>query len=119
MNRGYAPRLRLAVIGLHSLLCVLMLLRADSLLTGIAFALLLLPLPGLVAGPLTTYGWASMLMAFYSAFWLAEWVMPDGRRPAVLLVALVTALDFMAMVLYARLARRERPPPGSPGQTAG
>lgn len=118
MSRGYAPRLRLAVIGLHTLLCVLMVLRADTVLTGLAFVLLLLPLPGLVAGHLRTYGWASMLMAFYSAFWLAEWVMPGGRQPMVLLMAAVTALDFTAIVLYARLARRERPPTPR-GQTAG
>jgi uncharacterized membrane protein len=118
MKPPYAPRLRWLVIALHSLLCMLMLLRADSLLSGLAFALLVLPLPGLVAGRLRTYGWASMLMAFYSAFWLAEWAMPGGRQPLVLATALLTALDFTAIALYARLARRERPP-APPEQRAG
>ena len=118
MSRGYARRLRWAVIGLHSLLCALMLWRVDSLLSALAFALLLPALPGLVAGRLRTYGWASMLLAFYSAFWLAEWVMPGGRQPMVLAMAGLTALDFTAIALYARLARRERPPE-PPEQMAG
>lgn len=110
--RRWAPRIRLAVIGLHAAFVTLSLYWATTVI-GIAMALLLLlPLPGLVAGRLRTYGWAAMLVAIYAAFWAAEWWMP-GVPPMVLVIAAVSVLDFCAIALYARIARREALPQAS------
>ncbi len=104
--RLWAPRIRLAVIALHALFVALSLYWATTVM-GVGMALLLLlPLPGLVAGRLRTYGWAAMLVAIYAAFWAAEWWMP-GVPPMVLVIAAVSVLDFCAIALYARIARRE------------
>jgi uncharacterized membrane protein len=105
-RRGWAPKIRIAVIVLHALFVTLSLYWATTVV-GIAFALLLLlPLPGLVSGRLRTYGWAAMLVAIYASFWAAEWWMP-GVPPQVLVVATIAVLDFCAIALYARIARRE------------
>ena len=68
---------------------------------------LVLALPGLVRGRLRTYGWASMLVAFYAALWLANAYGAGSERPVALMIATVAALDFSAIVLFARLRRRE------------
>lgn len=115
--KGYAEKLKRAVIALHALLLVLLLVRMETLLDGLLLGLLLLPLPGLVAGRLRTYGWASMLIVFYCAFWLAEGVVAAEARSWPLIIATVCALDFSAMALFARLARREAPQ-APPSQTA-
>lgn len=109
--RRWAPRIRLAVIALHASFVVLSLYWATTV-TGMVMALLLLlPLPGLVAGRLRTYGWAAMVVAIYAAFWAAEWWMP-GVPPMVLIIATVAVLDFCAIALFGRIARREAAGPG-------
>jgi uncharacterized membrane protein len=103
----WSPRLRWAAVLLHLLLIGLMAWRASSILDIVVTLVLVLALPGLVRGRLRTYGWASMLVAFYAALWLANAYGAGSERPVALMIATVAALDFSAIVLFARLRRRE------------
>lgn len=97
-----------ATVGLHTALISVLILAADGVL-GLIFALLLLPaLPGLVRGREYTYGWACMQVTVYASFLIAE---PYADRRADvqdLLIAGLAALDFSAMLLFARWRKRER-----------
>lgn len=105
--RRWSPWFRHAAVVLHSLLIAGMAWRAESVLDGVVTALLLPALPGLVRGHLRTYGWASMLVAFYAALWLANAYGAGPERPMALLLATLAALDFSAIALFARFRRRE------------
>ncbi|QHS09162.1 DUF2069 domain-containing protein [Sinimarinibacterium sp. NLF-5-8] len=97
----------------HGALLLLLVLRG-SVLAYCAAAILLIPLPGLLRGRRYTYQWASMLLAIYCALWLAEmWSNLPGRAAALLLASL-SAVEFVSLVLFVRLQDRERH-----GQTAG
>jgi uncharacterized membrane protein len=101
----YARALALAA---HLALIVVLLHRGDSLLSVLAALLLFLPLPGLLRGREYTHSWASMMVAFYCALWLAEgWAHPSQQRLAFAIAGLA-ALDFVGLVLYVRLRGRER-----------
>ena len=72
-------------------------------------SLLVLPLglaiPGLLRGRGYTASWASMLVAFYCALLLAELVVQPRHHLALLLLAIVAALDFVALILLAKGAK--------------
>jgi len=72
-------------------------------------SLLVLPLglaiPGLLRGRGYTASWASMLVAFYCALLLAEMVMQPKHHLSLLLLAAVAALDFVALMLFAKGAK--------------
>lgn len=76
---------------------------------GLLFALLLfLPLPGLLRGLPRTHAWASMMLAFYCAGLLSNVYDEPARRGIMLLLAVMAALEFAALVLYVRFGARER-----------
>lgn len=101
----YARALALAA---HLALIVVLLHHGGTLLTTLAALLLLAPLPGLLRGREYTHGWASMMVSFYCALWLAEgWAHPAEQRFAFAIAGLA-ALDFVGLVLYVRLRARER-----------
>ncbi len=108
MKRPLSLYARVAALTLHLALFIAMLLTSESLLGQIAAFVLLAPLPGLVRGREYTHAWASMLVAFYCALWLAEgWVQLSSRDLAFSLAG-IAALDFVSLVLYVRLRARER-----------
>lgn len=93
------------------LLLMLSLVAQNSLLAWLAALLLVPPLPGLVRGRLYTYQWASMLVVFYCAIWLAEGWADHGTRVMAFSIALLAAVDFVSLVLYVRWRKREAPAP--------
>ncbi|HEY0975074.1 MAG TPA: DUF2069 domain-containing protein [Solimonas sp.] len=108
MRRPLSLYARAAALALHLALFISMLLTSTSLLGLVAAFVLLMPLPGLLRGREYTHAWASMLVAFYCALWLAEgWARPDVRD-AAFLHATLAAFDFVSLVLYVRLRGRER-----------
>ncbi len=114
MRRPLSLYMRVSALTLHLALFIIMLSDARGPLGLIGAFVLLLPLPGLLRGREYTHAWASMLVAFYCALWLAEgWAELSARGPAFTLAALA-ALDFVSLVLYVRLRARERT-----AQTAG
>lgn len=95
-----------AALAAHTLL-LLALAAQGSNLSWLGALLLALPLPGMLQGRIYTYQWASMLLAFYCALWLAEgWADPAHRALAFGIAALAAA-DFVSQVLYVRLRNRE------------
>jgi uncharacterized membrane protein len=70
--------------------------------------LLALPVPGLLRERIYTYQWASMLVAFYSALWLAEGYAQPDRRLEAFGIAAVAAIDFVSLVMFVRWRQRER-----------
>lgn len=93
-------------IALCTHFALLLALPAVGRLPGLLAALpLLLPLPGLWRGRPYTHAWASMLLVFYVAAFLAEaWAQP-GRRAVALALAVLAALEFVALILYVRFRR--------------
>ena len=99
---------RIAALLLHVLL-IAGLIAWCGWLPGILLSLpLLTPLPGLLRRRTYTAGWTSMLLVFYVAGLLAEGVAVPGRRSIGTALSVVAALDFVAVVLFVRLASRER-----------
>lgn len=98
----------LAVVS-HLLLIAGMALRAGFSPALLLAAPLLLPLPGILRGRTYTCAWASMLLCFYAAGYLAAGYADPAQKWACFALASLAALDFTGLVLYVRLLARERP----------
>ena len=81
--------------------------RAHWVLAVLAVLPLLWPAPGLWRGNARTAGWASMLVAFYCAFLLAEAYMLPRLKGALVALSVVAALDFVALMLFAKAKKRQ------------
>lgn len=101
------PILRLAQLT-HCLLIGCVALRDPSIVSGVLALLLLLPLPGILRGRTYTCAWASMMIAFYAAAYLADGYAEASTRLSAFLVATVGVTEFAALVLYVRFTARER-----------
>jgi uncharacterized membrane protein len=97
----------LAVLS-HALLTTVLLWRARSLAEALVAMPLLAPLPGLVRGRDYTMKWASMLVVFYAAGYLAVGHAEPAQRGALYTIASLAAVDFVSLVLTVRLRARER-----------
>lgn len=76
--------------------------RAHWVLAAIAVLPLLAILPGLLRGRAYTAGWASMVVSFYCAMLLAEAYMLPTIKGALIVLSVVAALDFVALMLFAK-----------------
>lgn len=76
--------------------------RAHLVLAVVSVLPLLATLPGLLRGRAYTAGWASMLVSFYCAMLLAEAYMLPRIKGALIVLSVVAALDFVALMLYAK-----------------
>lgn len=117
------PRLmqRVALVS-HFALILLIALRSPSALNVLVASILLLPLPGLLRGRSYTYAWASMLVAFYVAGYLATGYARPDTRGFAFLIASVAAIDYLSLMMFVRFRARERAAGTAPepaGQTAG
>ena len=74
-------------------------------LATLAVLPLLLPVPGLLRGRAYTASWTSMLVAFYCALLLSEAYMQPAYKLPLLLLAVVAAADFVALMLFAKGAK--------------
>lgn len=110
MRRPLSDYAKGAALTAHIALMLLLVAQGGTL-AWLGALLLVPPLPGLLRGRIYTYQWTSLLLTFYCALWLAEgWGSTQGRWPAFGLAA-VAAADFVSLVLYVRLRRREAPVP--------
>ena len=110
--------MRRVTLAAHTLLIILVLLPKFSALSVLLALILLLPLPGLLRGRTYTYAWASMLVAFYVAGFLAEgYARPDSRAVSFA-IGSVAALDYVALMLFVRFSARERAAPAVPAPAA-
>lgn len=102
---------RIVALVAHLALIGALLHFGGSLLSILAALVLLVPLPGMLRGREYTHAWASMMVAFYCALWLAEgWANP-AQQGLAFSIAGLAALDFAGLVLYVRLRGRERAAP--------
>ncbi len=76
--------------------------RAHWVLAVVAVLPLLSTLPGLLRARAYTAGWASMLVSFYCAMLLAEAYMLPRMKGALIVLSVVAALDFVALMLFAK-----------------
>ncbi len=90
----------------------------QSSLAWLGALLLALPIPGLLRERIYTYQWASMLVAFYSALWLAEGYARPDQRLESFGIAAVAAVDFVSLVMFVRWRQRERPAPAAASDAA-
>lgn len=108
---------RLALIS-HLLLMLLVALRAPSALSLLLAALLMFPVPGMLRGQSYTFAWASMLVAFYVAGYLAAgYARPDSRLIAFAIAA-VAAVDYLSLMMFVRFRARERAAGSAPAPAA-
>lgn len=91
----------------HLLLVLGVALRDPSALSLMLAAILCLPLPGLLRGRSYTYAWASMLIAFYVAGYLADGYARPETRLSAFVLASIAALDFVSVMMFVRLRARE------------
>lgn len=90
-----------------------------QLLGIIAAALLATALPGLLRERRRSYQWASLLVVFYCALWLADGWAGLGDRRLSFAIASVAALDFVSLLAFARLSRPGSLPAGRTASQAG
>lgn len=69
---------------------------------------LLFPLPGLFRGKAYTYGWASLLIMFYFAYLLTEYIAGSAKL-AVAPALFAAGLMFAGCTSFGRLRERETP----------
>lgn len=101
-------QMRRVALAAHALLIVLVLVPKFSALGTLLALILLIPLPGLIRGRTYTYAWASMLVAFYVAGYLAEGYARPDTRAASFAIGSVAALDYIALMLFVRFTAREK-----------
>ena len=94
--------LRRAVLAGHGLLMAGLVLTGGW--PGAVVALpLLAPLDGLWRGRSYTFAWCSLLVVFYVGGLLAEGYATPSHRAAMFLLALVAAVEFVALLLFVRV----------------
>lgn len=91
----------------HAALMLGLVLGSGSRLAWVAVIPLLFPIPGLLRGRRYTYGWASMLITTYCAVLLSNAYSQPDARELMLVLATIAAIEFSALVLYARFSARE------------
>ena len=91
----------------HAGLIVAVALRDFSALSLFLAAILLPPLPGIVRRKTYTCAWASMLVAFYVAGYLAAGYTEPEKRLGAFLMAGLAAADYVSLVLFVRFRARE------------
>ena len=94
-------------IAAHLVLTLAVALRAPSALSVLLAAILLFPLPGLWRGRTYTAAWASMVVAFYVAGYLADGYARSDGRAMSFLIASVAAIDYLSLMLFVRFRARE------------
>ena len=104
-----SPRsLHRCAIVFHVALIVAVAVREHTWLGLLLAAVLALPLPGLLRARTYTAAWASMLVGFYVAGYLAAgYARPDEKTGAFLLAS-VAALDYLALMMFVRITGRMR-----------
>ena len=96
-----SARLRLVALCAHVVL-LLALPFAGRWLGALLALPLLAPLRGLWRGVPYTYAWSTMLLVFYVGAFLMEASTHAERRPLALGLALVAAIEFVALLLFVR-----------------
>ena len=87
-------------------------------MTGIVLALpLLAPLPGLWKERPYTYAWASLLVIFYVGGFLWEAYSHHPPLASALALACVSALEFVALLMYVRFSAVDRKRAATAAQT--
>ncbi|MGH8460805.1 MAG: DUF2069 domain-containing protein [Stenotrophobium sp.] len=103
-----SPRVRGVTLVSHLLLIAILVFVSGWSVRLIQVLPLLLPLPGLLRGRIYTFKWATMLLAFYVAGWLAAGYMQPAQKWSCFGVAALAALDFVGLNLFVRFQARER-----------
>lgn len=102
----------------HFALMLLVALHAPSPLSFVLAAILLLPVPGILRGISYTFAWASMLVAFYVAGYLASGYARPETRVFAFLAAGVAAIDYLSLMMFVRFRARERAGSSDPAPAA-
>lgn len=91
----------------HGLLILGVCVRSPSPLSVLLALVLCLPLLGMWRGKSYTFAWASMLVAFFVAGYLAEGYARPETRLTAFAIASVAALDYVALMMFVRFRARE------------
>lgn len=98
---------RCAVV-FHVALIVAVATREQTSLGLVLAAVLVLPLPGLLRARTYTAAWASMLVGFYVAGYLAAGYARPGEKVGAFVLASLAALDYLALMMFVRITGRMR-----------
>tara|TARA_R110000787_G_scaffold58117_24_gene132513 strand:- start:185 stop:565 length:381 start_codon:yes stop_codon:yes gene_type:complete len=113
-----SPWMRRIALTSHILLILLVVSRGFSPISILLGLILLLPLPGMFKGRTYTFAWASMMVAFYVAGFLAEGYANPDAKTAAFIVASVAALDYVSLMLFVRFLAREKAAHARPESSA-
>ena len=91
----------------HVLLVLGVALRHPSALSFLIALVLCLPLRGMWRGQSYTFAWASMLIAFFVAGYLADGYARPETRVSAFVLASVAALDYVCVMMFVRFRARE------------
>lgn len=92
----------------HLLLMVVLALSNVPVAAVILVTPLLLPLPGLLRGRAYTHAWATMLLTFYVGGYLAAGYFDPAHKWRCFGIALLAAIDFVALNLFVKFLAREQ-----------
>lgn len=92
----------------HITLMLLLAVINVPVIAVILVAPLLLPLPGLLRARAYTHAWATMLLVFYVGGYLAAGYFDPAHKWRCFGIALLAAIDFVALNLFVRFLARER-----------
>lgn len=109
---------RVALVA-HALLMVLVALRNPSALSVVLVGMLCLPIVGLLRGRTYTFAWASMLIAFFVAGYLADGYARPQTRWSAFGIASVAALEYLSLMMFVRWSAREAALRAPAAQTPG
>ncbi len=99
--------MRRIALSAHILLVLLVATRQLSALSLLLAAVLILPLPGMIRAKSYTFAWASMMVAFYVAGYLAAGYADPASKFSLFAIASVAAIDYVCLMLYVRFLARE------------
>lgn len=102
-----STRMWQVAVATHSALIVAVALRDFSALSLFLAVVLLPPLPGIIRKKSYTCAWASMLVAFYVAGYLAAGYSQPHDRFGPFLMASLAAADYVSLMLFVRFRARE------------
>ncbi|MGQ0619440.1 MAG: DUF2069 domain-containing protein [Panacagrimonas sp.] len=97
-----------AAIVLHVALILGIAGREATALGLLVAAVLCLPLPGILRGRTYTCAWASMLVGFYVAGYLAAGYARPEEKLTAFALATMAALDYVCLMMFVRFTARAR-----------
>lgn len=98
---------RIALVS-HFALILFVALHKPSALSFLLALVLMVPVPGMLNGKSYTFAWASMLVAFYVAGYLAAGYARPETQLWSFIAASIAVIDYVSLMMFVRFRAREK-----------